>query len=73
MWRLWAAGDRKQAAASIPDSVVDELVVWGSAPACREHVARYVEAGVTTPVLALLPGDYDLRRAVRHLGPAAEG
>lgn len=73
-WQLWAAGQRQAAAAAIPDSLVDELVVHGSAQACREHVARYVEAGVTTPVLALLPLGpalgYDVAAAVRDLAPA---
>jgi len=69
-WRLWAAGDRRAAAAAIPDSLVDELVVHGPAQACREHVGRYVEAGVTTPVLALLPFGYDMAAAVRELAPA---
>jgi hypothetical protein len=30
-----------------------------------------VEAGVTTPVLALLPTGADVRRSVRELAPAA--
>lgn len=68
-WKLWAAGERRAAAAAIPDSLVDELVVHGPAQACREHVARYVEAGVTTPVLALLPLGYDPVAAVRDLAP----
>ena len=29
MWRLWKEGDRQAALAAIPDSVVDELIVWG--------------------------------------------
>ena len=69
MWRLWKEGDRKGATEAIPDSVVDELVVWGSPEECREHVARYVEHGVTTPVLALLPFGYDQRQAIRDLAP----
>ncbi|WP_433066428.1 LLM class F420-dependent oxidoreductase [Dactylosporangium sp. CS-033363] len=55
MWDAWAAGDRKGALAAIPDEVVDQLIVHGSPAACREHVARYAAAGVTTPVIALLP------------------
>lgn len=55
MWRAWGAGDRAGAAAAIPDEVVDALVVHGSPAQCRARVARYVEAGVTTPVLALVP------------------
>ena len=71
-WELWAAGERREAAAAIPDSLVDELVVHGPAEACREHVQRYVDAGVTTPVLALLPlggAGYDQVEAVRALAP----
>ncbi|GGM13856.1 LLM class F420-dependent oxidoreductase [Dactylosporangium sucinum] len=55
MWDAWAAGDRKGAVRAIPDEVVDDLIVHGSPDACREHVRRYAEAGVTTPVIALLP------------------
>jgi probable F420-dependent oxidoreductase len=55
MWRAWQAGDRRAAVAAIPDEVVDALVVHGSAGRCRAHIQRYVDAGVTTPVLALLP------------------
>ncbi|HVD15581.1 MAG TPA: LLM class F420-dependent oxidoreductase [Actinomycetota bacterium] len=71
MWRAWEAGDRKAALAAIPDEVVDDLVVHGSPERCREQVRRYVDAGVTTPVLALLPTGGDVRDAVRSLGPAA--
>jgi probable F420-dependent oxidoreductase len=55
MHDTWAAGDRQGAAAAIPDEVVDALVVHGSLQACREHVEAYVEAGVQTPSIALLP------------------
>lgn len=70
MWRLWAEGDRKAALAAIPDSVVDELIVWGSPAQCREHIDRYVANGVTCPALAILPfGISDVDRAVRDLAP----
>lgn len=55
MWDAWAAGDRKGALAAIPDEVVDQLIVHGSPGTCRAHVERYAAAGVTTPVIALLP------------------
>ncbi len=69
VWDAWAAGDRKAALAAIPDSLVDELIVHGSPEQCREHVQRYVEAGVTCPALALLPFGYDQRQAIRDLAP----
>jgi probable F420-dependent oxidoreductase len=70
MWRAWAAGDRRGAAASIPDEVVDALVVHGTPEQCRDHIARYVEAGVTTPVIALLPVPGDPADHVRALAPS---
>src|SRR5690606_21893045 len=69
MWRLWKEGDRKAALAAIPDSLVDELIVWGPPEACREHIGRYVANGVTTPVIALMPFGVDARRAMRDLAP----
>ena len=55
LWDAWAAGDRRTAAASVPDEVVDALVVHGSPEECQRHVQRYVDAGVTTPAIALVP------------------
>jgi probable F420-dependent oxidoreductase len=69
MWRLWREGDRKGALAAIPDKVVDELIVWGKPEQCREHIQRYLDNGVTTPALALLPFGYDQRQAIRGLAP----
>jgi alkanesulfonate monooxygenase SsuD/methylene tetrahydromethanopterin reductase-like flavin-dependent oxidoreductase (luciferase family) len=69
MWKHWREGDRKAAAAAIPDHVVDELIVHGSPEACREHLQRYVESGVTTPVIGLLPLGVDARQASRDLAP----
>jgi probable F420-dependent oxidoreductase len=70
MWSRWKAGDRKGAAAAIPDEVVDALIVHGTPEQCRAHVQRYVDAGVDTPVLAVLPLGVDPRRAARDLAPA---
>lgn len=69
MWRLWGEGDRQGALAAIPESLVDELIVSGSPEECREHVQRYVDNGVTTPALALLPVAGDQRQHVRDLAP----
>jgi probable F420-dependent oxidoreductase len=66
----WAAGDRKGALETIPDELVDTLIVHGSPDACREHLGRYVAAGITTPVMALLPGPYEFRPMLRSLAPA---
>jgi probable F420-dependent oxidoreductase len=69
MWEAWRAGDRKAALAAIPDEVVDQLIVHGSPEACRAHVQRYVDNGVTTPVLAVIPSAADLGESIRSLAP----
>ncbi|GAA4527001.1 LLM class F420-dependent oxidoreductase [Amycolatopsis samaneae] len=69
MHEAWAAGDRKKANEVIPDSVVDELVIHGSPESCREQVQSYVDNGLTTPVIALLPTGGDPFDQVRALAP----
>lgn len=69
MWKLWDEGDRKGAIEAVPDHVVDDLVVHGSPQECREHLARFVEQGVTVPVAHLLPVGTDPRQACRDLAP----
>jgi probable F420-dependent oxidoreductase len=71
MWAAWKAGDRKAALAAIPDEVVDDLVLHGSAAEVRSHVQRYIDNGVTTPALALAPFRLDLRQAIHDLAPTA--
>ena len=69
MHQRWAAGDRKGAAAAVPDDVVDELVLHGSPEDVRDQVQAYQDAGVTTPVVALLPTpDADVPDIVRRIG-----
>jgi probable F420-dependent oxidoreductase len=76
MQEAWAAGDRAGAAAAIPDQVVDELVLHGTPESCRTQVQAYADAGVKTPVIALLPTPDATDPAsvvdlVRRLGPGA--
>src|ERR687896_24052 len=71
MWEAWAAGDRRGALAALDDDLVDELVVHGAPEACRERLAQYAEAGVQTPILALMPVGGDVGATVRALAPAA--
>ncbi|MEV5574920.1 LLM class F420-dependent oxidoreductase [Spirillospora sp. NPDC052269] len=70
MNEAWAAGDRKKALEVIPDEVVDDLIVHGSPSACRARIRRYVDNGLTTPVLAVVPGgSLSMAQAVRALAP----
>ncbi len=71
MWDNWQAGDRKAALAAIPDEVVDDLIVHGSAAQCRARIQEYFDNGVTTSSLAVLPFDPDLSHwdAIASLAP----
>lgn len=71
MWAAWEAGDRKRAAELVPDAVVDELIVHGSPQHCREQIQRYVDNGVTCPVLAVQPYGVDPFEATRLLAPGS--
>ncbi|HLZ69023.1 MAG TPA: LLM class F420-dependent oxidoreductase [Dehalococcoidia bacterium] len=75
MLDAWAAGDRRGALAAVSDALLDELVLVGSAAACRERVQQYVDAGVTIPILYFAPfapsgtpGEQSLR-ALQELRP----
>jgi len=73
MWDLWKAGDRKAALAAIPDEVVDDILIHGSAAHCRARIAEYFDNGVTTSSLAILGLDPELNywESVKALSPSA--
>ena len=50
-------GDRAGVGAAMTDAFIDGISILGSAEACREQVAAFVAAGVTTPVVAPLAAD----------------
>jgi probable F420-dependent oxidoreductase len=70
MWAHWKAGERDKATAAIPDELIDDLIVWGGPDQIREHVDRYVAAGVTTPAPAILAPADQARATMRALAPA---
>ena len=63
----------KAALAAIPDEVVDDLFVHGSAEHCRQRIQQYFDNGVTTSSLALMNLDPDVSYwdAARMLAPNA--
>jgi probable F420-dependent oxidoreductase len=69
MWAAWAAGDRRAAVEAVPDEVVDDFCVHGTPEECQARLDEYVTSGVTTPVVALIPLDGDVRGAVAALAP----
>lgn len=80
MWSAWESGDRKAALAAVPDVVVADLFVAGSAEERNAHVRRYLEAGVDTAFLQFISFDPDaavrrerVLRAMREMSPKAAG
>jgi alkanesulfonate monooxygenase SsuD/methylene tetrahydromethanopterin reductase-like flavin-dependent oxidoreductase (luciferase family) len=51
MHARWDAGDRRGALAAVPERAVDDLAVLGTPDECRDTLARYVDSGVTVPIL----------------------
>ena len=71
MWDAWKAGDRKKATESIPDEVLDALIVNGSPEECAQHVKKYAANGITTPMPMMLASPEDTMKVLRALAPSA--
>lgn len=69
--RAWREGDRDAALAAFPDSLLDAMFVHGPPEACAAQLRRFLDAGVTTLVLALEPHGWPAVRAARALAPFA--
>jgi F420-dependent oxidoreductase-like protein len=50
---LYLSGDKAGAAAAVPDALIDETSVIGTAEQCAESLRRLEQAGVTMPVLGI--------------------
>jgi alkanesulfonate monooxygenase SsuD/methylene tetrahydromethanopterin reductase-like flavin-dependent oxidoreductase (luciferase family) len=69
---LYLSGKRTEAAAAVPDALIDAVAIAGPEPAVRDRVAAFREAGVTT--LAVMPFAVDgpgRRRTLEALAAAA--
>jgi len=66
MWDAWNAGDRKAATAAIPRPVIDDLLIHGNAETCRRKIQAYVDAGVTIPVINVIPTSPDPSERARQ-------
>lgn len=70
----FARGDRAALARAMSDDLVDRVTILGPAERCREQLAEFVAAGVTTPVLSPLSADRDeIERIFEALAPARDG
>ena len=65
--RLYLAGEKEKAAASIPDALVDDLHIIGSASEVRERVAEWQETGGVTMLLLSLRSADEVRKVAEVL------
>jgi F420-dependent oxidoreductase-like protein len=69
---LYLAGDKAGAIAAVPDRLVDDTSVLGSAEQCAESLRRLEAAGVTMPVLGIYAMTQEDRlRTLEALAPVA--
>ncbi|HEY8122779.1 MAG TPA: LLM class flavin-dependent oxidoreductase [Myxococcota bacterium] len=67
----FARRDRAAVATAITDEIVDRIAIIGTPDECREQIAGFVAAGVTTPVLApLATSPAEAVRMLEALAPA---
>ena len=55
MVEAWRAKDRGRALELVPTELVEDIFILGDADAQRARLDRYVEGGITTPVLLPIP------------------
>ncbi|HEX8074567.1 MAG TPA: LLM class F420-dependent oxidoreductase, partial [Thermoleophilaceae bacterium] len=55
MVEAWRAKDRAKAVELVPRDLVEDIFILGDADAQRARLERYVEGGITTPVLLPIP------------------
>jgi len=65
-----AVGGGVAGAAFVSDELIDEVSICGTARDCRDGLERYIDAGVTLPILV---GFGDERRVLEELAPARTG
>jgi F420-dependent oxidoreductase-like protein len=65
--RLYLDGEKERAAALVPDDLVDDMHIIGTAGEVREKVAQWEETGVTT-LLLTLRSPAEVRTVARLLG-----
>ncbi|MCP3986059.1 MAG: LLM class flavin-dependent oxidoreductase [bacterium] len=70
----FAKRDREAVGKAIHDELIDRIVILGSVDECREKLAGFVAAGVTTPVLAPLAArKEDALRMLEAFAPGRSG
>jgi probable F420-dependent oxidoreductase len=62
----WRAGDRLGAMAEVSDQMTDRLAVFGTAAQCRARLGRFVEAGITLPIVFPFSPDAEYQASIHR-------
>jgi probable F420-dependent oxidoreductase len=65
----WKAGDRQAAAAAAPWDLIEDMFVLGEPAAMKERLGRFVEGGITLPILTPITTPDRLPDLISELGP----
>lgn len=66
----WRAKDRPRNMAAVTDQMIDQIAIIGSANECRERIAEFVAAGITTPMVSpFFPDEAVMWRTFEALAP----
>ena len=69
MVAAWESGDRQAAAAAAPWELIEEMFVLGEPEAMIERLERFVEGGITLPVLTPITTPERLGELIEALAP----
>lgn len=70
MREAWARRERERAEAAFTDEMIDAITLIGSERHCRDRVAEFVDAGLTTPMYhAFAPDPQEAWRTLVALAP----
>lgn len=70
MREAWAKREREKAEAAFTDEMIDAITLIGSEAHCRDRVAEFVEAGLTTPMFhPFAPDPQEAWRTLVALAP----
>ena len=62
----WEQGDRKRTARALPDALLNEIAIIGTAEQCRERIANYARSGINTHIITSLVADPKISDATFH-------
>jgi probable F420-dependent oxidoreductase len=66
----WAKRDREGTEAAFTDEMIDAITLIGSESHCRDRIAEFVDAGLTTPMIhAFAPDPKEAWRTLEALAP----